>query len=128
MQKKKRKKESQLDSFWINFGFKLQKTTQVTAISSIWCSIATQITSFSIRKNLILLMALLTWILRLAMSFVVLHSSVVIWLFALAPGVPANCKILTITPRVFEIPCQSKPCLFVPVNRKIHCPLQYICY
>ena len=109
--KKERKKEkkqewSQLDSFWINFGFKLQKATQVTAISSIWCSIATRITSSSIRKNFILLMALLTWILRLAVSFVVLHSSVIIWLFALAPGVPANCKILTITPCVFEIPCQ----------------------
>ena len=52
IKKKKKQEWSQLDFVWINFGFKFDKAAQVTTVSSIWCSIVTVITPFSIRKNL----------------------------------------------------------------------------
>ena len=56
--KTKKGEWSQLDFFWINFGFKFDKAVQVTTVSSIWCSIVAGITTFSIQRNLILLMNL----------------------------------------------------------------------
>ena len=49
--KTKKQEWSQLDFFWIKFGFKFDKAAQVTTISSIWSCIITGI-------------ALSTWILR----------------------------------------------------------------
>ena len=49
--KTKKQEWSQLDFFWFNFVFKFDKAAQITTISSIWCSIVTGITPFSIRNG-----------------------------------------------------------------------------